>query len=288
MSLLTKNLTRWTMEERDFEVFSFSECYKDSTPVHFHVDFYEAYFFRSGDVIYNVNMEQYHLSPGDMLLIPPNVMHWPLIQDSTQLYRRMFLWINERYLKSISTTETELSSCFNTGHHGYVFHPTTPKMTEITMLIEQLIEIENTQPYGYDILRSTLFTLVMLKINEASLDLEMTKKPMQLQSKRINQVTHYINAHLSESTLSLDELSRVFYVSKSTLAKTFSKQMGVTLQQYIIKRRMYLAYQLLSDGEFPSKTSTLVGYNDYSAFYRAFCKEFGSNPKSLWRENPEP
>lgn len=284
MRNIRDNLIRWTMNRRDVEAFSYEECYKDSTPVHFHSDFYELYFFRSGDVIYNIHMHQYHLSPGDILLIPPNVMHWPIIRDSSQPYKRMFLWINEQYLNQLSSTTTDLSACFKTERYGHVLHLSSQALNDIGYMIEQLIEVNQQPGYGEDLKRNALFSLLMIKINDACQSKQEGKEPVPIQSNRIQQITQYINDHLDDAQLSLSSIEHTFYVSKSTLTKSFLKNMGVSIHQYIIKRRMYAAHQLLTYNESPAKVACQVGYTDYSAFYRAFQKEFGYSPKLVSKE----
>ncbi|MPM91031.1 HTH-type transcriptional activator RhaS [bioreactor metagenome] len=280
------NLTRWTMNRHDIEAFSYEECYKDSTPTHFHTDFYEIYLFRAGDVIYNIHMQQYSLNPGDMLLIPPNVMHWPIIRNSTQPYKRMFLWINEQYLRLMSSSDTDLAACFSAEMYGYVVHLSSQSFNDISFMIDQLIEVNQQQEYGADLRRNALFLLIMLKINDACRNKQGAKAPVPLQSQRIHQVTEYINDHMYDPQLSLDSLADIFYVSKSTLSKSFMHHMGVSLHQYMIKRRMYGAHQMLSSSELPIKVAAQVGYADYSAFYRAFQKEFGYSPKLARKFDP--
>lgn len=278
------NLTRWTMNRQDIEAFSFEECYKDSTPVHFHTGFYEVYFFRAGDVIYNIHMQQYKLSPGDMLLIPPNVMHWPIIRDSSQPYKRMFLWINQRYLNSLSSEETDLAACFGGSSEGQVLRLPAQALSEVSYLIEQLIELNRAPGYGEDLRRAALSSLLMLRVNEAWRSHSEAREPSPVESRRIVEVTQYINEHLDDAQISLDSLAKQHYVSRSTLTKSFLRHMGVSLHQYIIKRRMYAAHQLLAQGLTPAKAAEQSGYADYSAFWRAFTKEFGYTPRQVSRE----
>lgn len=273
------NLTRWTMNRQDIEAFSFEECYKDSTPVHFHADFYEVYFFRAGNVIYNIHMQQYRLSPGDMLLIPPNVMHWPIIRDSSQPYKRMFFWINARYLESLSDGQTDLAACFKAAEYGQVLRLPAQALSEAGYMIKQLIELNQKPGFGDELGRAALSTLLMLRVNKACRSRQDAKEASPLQSQRVLQVAQYINEHLDDPQLTLDGLAQAHYVSRSTLTKTFYRQMGVSLHRYIIKRRMYAAHQLLAQGLLPAKAAEQTGYSDYSAFYRAFVREFGYTPR---------
>ena len=70
----------------------------------------------------------------------------------------------------------------------------------------------------------------------------------------------------SKYNLTLESVSRRFLISGSTLAKSFRRQMGITLHRYVVKRRMNAAHQLLAEGAPPSQVYGMVGYSDYSAF----------------------
>ena len=90
----------------------------------------------------------------------------------------------------------------------------------------------------------------------------------------------------SKYNLTLESVSRRFLISGSTLAKSFRRQMGITLHRYVVKRRMNAAHQLLAAGAPPSQVYGMVGYSDYSAFYRAFQNEFGYGPRMAGAQFP--
>lgn len=86
---------------------------KDFKTVEMHShDFSEIYFFLQGSASYIVEDCKYSLRPGDVLLIPPNKLHQLDIKDSAMTYERFVVWLNQRYLKRISTSKTDLNTCF--------------------------------------------------------------------------------------------------------------------------------------------------------------------------------
>ena len=60
--------SRQSMQGKRFEVFHYREKKTEKLQVHHH-DFYEVYFFISGNVEYNVEGKSYHLNKGDLLLM---------------------------------------------------------------------------------------------------------------------------------------------------------------------------------------------------------------------------
>jgi AraC-like DNA-binding protein len=64
--------------------------------------------------------------------------------------------------------------------------------------------------------------------------------------------------------------------------------MGISLHQYIIKKRLALSRDALVNGKKPSEVFKEYGFSDYSVFYRAFVKEYGMSPQNLirWQNMP--
>lgn len=277
-----ENLTRWTMIEQDFELFSFDKCYEDNTPMHYHENFYEIYFFQEGCVTYHIDMNQYRLEPGDMLLIPPGVMHWPFIHDSGRPYKRMFIWINQEYLKSIGTQDSDLTKCFYFDNHGYVLRLDQDELLNISLQISQLLTLKVMHRFGDDLRRRALMTLLMLEVNRICLNPDTQRLPFKAPSQRIQTIVGFIDGNLINQDLSIEAISRAMYLSKSTIAKTFYGQTGITLHKYITKVRMNRAYQMLQRGMSANAAGQALGYKDYSSFYRAFLKEYGSSPSTVF------
>ena len=67
-------------------------------------------------------------------------------------------------------------------------------------------------------------------------------------------------------------------VSESTLVNKFKAEMGISFHKYITEKRMIYARKLMEDGELPTYVYTKCGYEDYSSFYKAYVKMFGTSP----------
>ena len=93
----------------------------------------------------------------------------------------------------------------------------------------------------------------------------------------------YIEEHINED-LRLDTLSELFFVSKYHISHLFKDKMGISLHQYILKKRLAMSKDALINGRKPSEVFREYGFSDYSVFYRAFVKEFGLSPQNLIRQ----
>ena len=87
----------------------------------------------------------------------------------------------------------------------------------------------------------------------------------------------YINENLTED-FSLDQMAVRFYTSKYHLSRQFKQFTGLSIFQYIMKKRLIVSRNMLRDGCSVMDACMRCGFSDYSNFLKAFKKEFGMNP----------
>ena len=96
----------------------------------------------------------------------------------------------------------------------------------------------------------------------------------------VTRATSYINENLS-SDLSLDILSGKLFTSKTYLCRVFKENTGITVGNYITKKRFLKAAALIKDGHTLSDAAQLAGFSDYSSFYKTCITETGSSPRKI-------
>lgn len=92
----------------------------------------------------------------------------------------------------------------------------------------------------------------------------------------------FIDEHFTEN-ISVSDLAKKYFVSKSFLFTEFKKTFGISIHKYITQRRMIYAKSLLDKGNKPTDVYSACGYSDYSAFYKAYTKRFGQSPRDTKR-----
>ena len=96
-------------------------------------------------------------------------------------------------------------------------------------------------------------------------------------------VKSYIVRNLSKK-ITLSELSLHTHCSTVTLTEHFRREYGITIMQYLLKKRMQLAEQLLTDNVFSiTDISVKCGFSDVEYFSRCFKQTHGI-PPSEWRQ----
>lgn len=268
---------RQNMLRSDFEVAHKWDTDLKEVELHHH-DFYEVDMLVSGDVTYVIESRVYHVRPGQMLIINPRELHQVYIQPDAAPYERYMLWIAPNLLRGLSSEQTDLCRCFDMTrpHYGNLLHLSQDQRRAISAMMETLLREQEQPAYGSDLLRQNLLTELMIHINRLA-ELPAAETASGDQSV-VARVIEHINTHYREP-LSLDILAERFFVSKYHLSHEFTKQMGTGVYQYIQKKRLLIARQLMAQGQKPVEVYAMCGFGDYAAFFRAFRKVYGLSPR---------
>lgn len=88
----------------------------------------------------------------------------------------------------------------------------------------------------------------------------------------------YLLEHLHEK-ITMEQICREFFCSRTTLAQAFKRRYQCGVGQYLIRLRMEKAQQLLNSSERSiSEIAVLCGFSDQNYFSRMFCKAIGVSP----------
>ena len=89
----------------------------------------------------------------------------------------------------------------------------------------------------------------------------------------------FITEKLSEN-IYVEDICREFFISKNSLYRLFKEEFGVTVNEFILQKRLALAKELLAQNDSLSITeiAALCGFSDYNYFIRVFKKAVGTTP----------
>lgn len=77
----------------------------------------------------------------------------------------------------------------------------------------------------------------------------------------------------------MDELSRLFYFNKDYIMRTFKKELGITIIDYINKKRIYNSLEELQNtNDMMLKVALKHGYTSQEYYSEIFSKYMGVNP----------
>lgn len=269
------------MSSDNIEIFYYRDLASEAIPSHSH-DFYELYFFLEGNIDYMINNTIYALNPRDILLIPPNSVHKPIIKDNnTSTYCRFVLWINSDFYDSLVTIDPDII---------YLTHLIGERKSHKINIPENLFQgiesqfisllEESINPKFCHTLNSRILAAsILVKVNRVIYEMNTSQVVDTRQELYIN-ICNYIGANLV-SDLSLNTLANKFFVSKYYICHVFKEHLGISVHQYIIRKRLADAKAKILAGVPISNIHIQCGFNDYTSFYRSFKKEFGVSPKEF-------
>ena len=266
---------RQEMKGDTCEIFNYNDPRRYAVPVHTH-DFYEVYFYLSGNVQFMVEDMTYSLLSGDILLIRPGTLHRAIVDPSSK-DERLVLWIDKSFLAGLREPDEDLSRCFQSGQKH--LRPMSVDRADIRGLAMELVSEFYGNAYCSKLASLALFIRLMVAINRVA-----ASGGEQVQSESseglVPQVLSYIGAHYAEN-LSLDLLAAKFYVSKYHLSHEFTRAVGTSAYKYITIKRLVAARQMIADGMSPGDACQECGYRDYANFYRAFVSFYGISPTGI-------
>lgn len=276
-------IDRQTMNTNEFEVFHYRDARPGGISLHNH-DFYEIYLLLDGEVDYQVENKSYSLSGGDLLLVSPMELHRPIPKEADAVYERMVLWVDRRHLRLLKQMHSiDFEHCFDQSRAGQSNQlPISREQFHLLRMLLRLLLIEaDGKEYGSELMRSSMLLQVLVLVARLSQG--------QLQQRRgvasdplIDQVFQHINRHIAQD-LSLQRLSSLMFVDSGTLTRRFKKQLGISIPDYVRRKRLTMARNMLLEGERPTAAALQCGYADYSSFYRAFKAQYQIGPREFIR-----
>lgn len=109
--------------------------------------------------------------------------------------------------------------------------------------------------------------------------------PTQKYSYAVYKAINYVKQNYTKK-ITLDEVSKMTYLSKSYFSKMFSDEMGITFSNYITKVRIEKSKQILLDETIKLiDVGYMVGFIDQSYFIKCFKKFVGLSPGRYRKNN---
>lgn len=233
-------------------------------------DIYEIYLFLEGKADYLVEGNKYRLRKGDLMVMRRGELHINSIRSDTA-YKRIYIYFDISSLLSELDSMHLLDIFDNRPLGKYNHYPAKdfPENHWHAYLQAICNARTKTERLCYLLpLLNELHSCFSGRQNDAE-----TAEP-----NIVADICKYINADLTQE-LSLEYLSEKFYLSKTHLNRLFKANVGTTIGQYIRLKRLFLAKELIQQGQPPVDVYSKCGFYDYTTFYRAFKKQFHQSPK---------
>ena len=263
----------------DYRLFHLKDSSMERIDWHFH-DFHKMILFLSGQAAYSIEAKHYSLLPGDIVLVPQGCIHRPEIEEQLP-YERIVLYISPEYLRRLSTPDCKLQQCFDQARtqYCYVLRP-SHRFDSYLRLFSSLEQAMDDREFGAELLCRSIFAQLLIAVNRDSMQGKLLHVEAANCDAKIVAILQYFNVHLSQP-ISIDLLAQQFYLSKYHLMRRFRDETGFTIHNYLTEKRLQRAWQDLNAGQPAQSVCTRCGFQDYSAFSRAFKKRYGVSPGAV-------
>ena len=264
----------------DFRLFHLRGAMEESVDWHYHT-FHKIIEFLGGESGYGVEGKQYLLQPGDLVLVPQGCIHRPEAEPNAP-YERRILYLSPEFLRRAGGS-CDLAACFDRAREEFRFvvHPADGTGGAQLAALEHA---EREDAFGRELLAQSLLFQFLIGLNRAMADDLLQYAKPAAYDRKIESILRYLSEHLTEP-VSIDDLAARFFVSKYHMMRLFRAQTGYTIHGYLTGKRLMFARAMIAAGTPVLQASEESGFGDYSAFLRAYRKQFGAAPNQEKRAN---
>lgn len=246
---------------------------------HLH-DYYEINFALTDNVDFFVGEHVYRARAGALFVFNDMDLHRSVSPPEAK-HERYVLYFDPNSVMEWSTEQTNLLDCFvnRTPEFSHYVQLDDEQSQTLLQLLRKVETYDGNNDYGNDIYARIALVEILLYVNKLFRSSTLSQpKRVEKNLERVLPIIKYIQQNLGND-LSLDRLSKQFYLNKYHLGQLFKEAIGFTVTEYIIHRRILKARELLRSNMTVQQVGGLVGYNNNSHFIRTFKKLVGISPK---------
>lgn len=259
-----------------------------SVSAHWH-DEAELTLISEGSCTYQVHLDNYDVSEGDLLFVPPAVLHaiTASSQDGmcseTYVFHMNFLGANSadicavKYLTPVINQTLILPCLINRSHPAY---------RDVLAIFRKISRTYEDMPAGYELLLRSLLLQVIAALLPYGSERAVHSPLESEHTFKLKLVLEYIGDHFAEE-LTIPQLARICYFSEYHFMRFFKKYTGTSCLEYIKNLRLEKAAEQFAQGnQSVLGTALSVGFSNLSYFYREFKKKYGMTPRKFIESIP--
>ena len=239
--------------------------------------FYELIYCESGDIQYLIGDRRYHIHAGDIIMLPPGISHRPLFYENMkEAYSRIVVWISTDFMNTLTKTcSPETLSQIHAQEHFLLRTKASPYKYLADYFHSGLYEADGKKPlWEFSLYGNT--TALIAHISRALIS---TGGYFPREKREdIDHIISYIEKNYA-GKITLEDTAKHFHISTSTLTKLFYNRLQISFYHFVTQRRLIHSKIKIEEGNSMEEVALSCGFCDYSAFYRAFKKEYGISPR---------
>ncbi|MBQ7777558.1 MAG: helix-turn-helix domain-containing protein [Oscillibacter sp.] len=240
--------------------------------LHAHEGLTEVMLVRSGSARFLIGDKLHDIGPGDLMVCNSGVVHDELsIAPDLDIYCLACAGLRLPGLREEALIPDDAEPVCNAGAEA----------EELCALLDMVYahlseDRPGCEPFCHFAMLSFLGRVLYLSGNAPK------RPPVETEKTALGlRVKEYIDQHYMEQ-LTLQAIGEVFHVSPYYLAHAFKETCGYPPRQYLLRRRIGEAQNLLLNTDLPiARISEMVGYETQNYFDQQFSKHTGMAPRKF-------
>lgn len=221
--------------------------------------------------------QEYHVREGEVLMIPGGCSHSLHMDEGCERELLLFEMNGVFSLKDFSVLRQMMASpIFLTAEH--------PNLERVRALLQELISVHRSGMQLRNMYNHALLLKIYAILGEEYLNTSASAAEKNILHRQLsgedafNRALDHLNKNYMDD-MTLDTLAAYAGFSRYTLSRMFRQHTGATFTQYLSKRRVEMATELLSGTRMPvTQVALQCGFNSIATFNRVFREVMGCTP----------
>ncbi|MGN1481548.1 helix-turn-helix domain-containing protein [Porcipelethomonas sp.] len=255
--------------------------------LHWHTEM-EINFIREGKGCYQVGEEHAVCEAGDIVIIPPNILHsvYPAenmkVSTDTLVFNMDFIGasVPDRasvsYIRPVMNGSAVVNAFINKSGCGY---------GEYSACLDNAFEYLKKRPDYFELgLKSELIKFIYLLFSNKDAEIKSRDSRSRHNADKIKKALLYIQENY-RNEITVSQLAEMCHFSEQYFISFFKKAVGISCVSYINQFRLKTAAEMLKTTEMSvSETAFECGFRNLSNFNRQFKEYFKVTPKEFRKQ----
>ena len=234
-------------------------------PLHTH-PIYEILFIKKGNITYMIEGTSYKIKASDTLIFTrPSRGHSIIFNDSTDYERYLILFDDKALFPHICKKIPQSFDILSFEGNGFV----TDLFKKMDFYCKHF-DGEELQKLLYNLTEELLYNVFIAASEKTEADF-YTENPI------IKGAVEYIGENIM-SGIRVSDICSSLFITKSHLHHLFIKHLKISPKKYITSKKLAIAQRRLRSGTRPTEVCNMLGFSDYSTFFRDYKSHFGHSP----------